>query len=67
MKRTPEMIALEILAYFEPGQKRCSDGQRTMPTTHGTRPVAGMMKDLIHIVKERSADAPEKDHLDDRP
>ena len=51
MKRTPEQIATEILEYFNPGFKVCSDGQTTHRTTHGTRPVAGMRRDLASILK----------------
>jgi hypothetical protein len=52
MKRTPEQIATEILEYFNPGFKVCSDGQTTHRTTHGTRPVAGMRRDLASLLKD---------------
>ena len=51
MKRTPEQIADEILAYFRPHYKHLNDEQDVMHTTHGTRPVAGMRRDLATILK----------------
>ena len=52
MKRTPEQIATEILEYFAPSYKKMSDGQYVLTTTHGTRPVAGMRRDLASLLKD---------------
>jgi len=52
MKRTPEQIADEILAYFRPHYKHLNDEQDVMHTTHGTRPVAGMRRDLASLLKD---------------
>ena len=52
MKRTPEQIAGEILEYFAPSYKKMSDGQYVLTTTHGTRPVAGMRRDLASLLKD---------------